>query len=141
MPDAADRRGSAQNSSDESRMAADGGPASQVQILPVSQLLHRVTVRPDRWSCGVWLVEWFAVRRAEGSNEPLLRERQYEAICVPPGEPPARRTVVDEPEIAHYYHRFGDRTGDVEWIAERGSGELIGAAWVRLLTAEDPGFG
>jgi ribosomal protein S18 acetylase RimI-like enzyme len=86
-------------------------------------------------------VESLTVRRAVASDEPFLREMQYEALFVPKGEAPAPPSVVDAPKIAHYYRKFGDRVGDVGWVAELGSGKRVGAAWVRLLTAEDPGFG
>ena len=86
-------------------------------------------------------MEPITVRRALDSDEAFLREMQYEAIFVQPGEPPVPRSLVDEPEIAHYYRGFGDRVGDVGRIAELGSGQPVGAAWVRQLSGDDPGFG
>lgn len=64
----------------------------------------------------------------------------YEALFVPPGREPFSRSVLEEPQIAYYASGFGRRAGDIGFIAEAG-GEPIGAPWVRLLQAEDPGYG
>ena len=65
----------------------------------------------------------------------------YAALFVPAGQPPFPLTVLDRPDISHYYRGFGHRPGDVGWIAQAPSGELVGAAWARQLTSDDPGYG
>lgn len=45
-----------------------------------------------------------------------------------------------EPNLAKYVSGWG-RPGDCGVIALSGSGEPLGAAWYRLLAADDPGYG
>ena len=81
-----------------------------------------------------------SLRPATGADEVFLREMQYLALFVAPGEPPLPNAVVDEPGIARYYVGFGDRPGDLGRIAEI-DGRPVGAAWVRNFTSDDPGYG
>ena len=64
----------------------------------------------------------------------------YEALFIAPGADPFPRTVLDDPQIAHYAKAFG-RPGDQGLIAETSAGSAIGAAWVRRFSATDPGYG
>lgn len=64
----------------------------------------------------------------------------YEALFVPPGAPPFPREIVFRPDLARYVRGFGDRSGDVGVIAEA-DGHPIGAAWVRQMSHDDPGYG
>jgi len=79
------------------------------------------------------------IRPATVSDEAFLREMLYAALFVPPDEPPLPREILDDPKVAHYVDAFGTSNGDVGFIAVEG--EPIGAAWVRLLTGDDRGFG
>lgn len=79
------------------------------------------------------------LRPATIADEPLLREMLYLAIFVPPDEPPAPADIVDEPGLSHYVAGFGTHRGDLGYIAE--DGRPVGAAWVRRLTRDDPGYG
>lgn len=78
-------------------------------------------------------------KKAVAGDYPFLREMMYEALYVPEGEKPYAKTVIDLPEIARYIERWG-RRGDVGVIALDGD-RPIGAAWGRLFTAENKGFG
>ena len=80
------------------------------------------------------------LRRATSADEPFLRRMVYEALFVPPGGRPFPESVLDEPDISHYYRGFG-RAGDVGRVAVSDTGAPSGAAWVRQLTAGDPGYG
>jgi GNAT superfamily N-acetyltransferase len=80
-----------------------------------------------------------SVRAATAGDEAFLREMLFEALFVPPGADPSPRSVIDAPEFAHYVDGYG-RPGDIGVVASAGS-EPIGAAWVRRLTAADPGYG
>lgn len=82
-----------------------------------------------------------AIRAAGPDDEAFLREMQYLALFVPPGEDPLARAVVDDPAIARYHVGFGSRPGDLGLVAESPSGTPIGAAWVRHSTADDPSYG
>jgi ribosomal protein S18 acetylase RimI-like enzyme len=79
-----------------------------------------------------------AVTAADGG---FLRQMVYEALYVPAGHAPFPVSVLDEPDVSHYFHRFGERAGDVGRIAVTDSGERVGAAWVRRFLSTDPGYG
>jgi GNAT superfamily N-acetyltransferase len=79
-------------------------------------------------------------RRAERCDEPVLRDMLYLALFVPPGSPPADYSVVAQPELARYVSGWG-RRGDDGIIAVASNGEPIGAAWLRLWSEHDHGYG
>ena len=87
----------------------------------------------------------FDIRAATGADEVFLREMQYQALFVAPGDDPFPAALVDEPHIARYYNGFGGQVGDVGRVAVgrsgEFSGELIGAAWVRRSTSDNPSYG
>lgn len=87
----------------------------------------------------------FEIRAATGADELFLREMQYQALYVAPGEDSFPEAIVDEPNIARYYVGFGGQIGDVGRVAVASSGdpagEPIGAAWVRRSTSDDPSYG
>jgi ribosomal protein S18 acetylase RimI-like enzyme len=82
--------------------------------------------------------DWL-IRRAASDDEPFLFEMVYEALFVAPGADPFPRTVLADPQIAHYANGFG-RPGDQGLVAETSTGS-IGAAWVRRFSRNDPGYG
>jgi len=82
----------------------------------------------------------YTIRPASALDAAFVYEMLYEALCVSPGGKPFPRSILDEPDIAHYAARFGTHTGDLGFVAET-SDEKIGAAWVRLLTGNDRGYG
>jgi len=82
----------------------------------------------------------YTIRPATQADQTFLREMLYDALFVPPGHEPLPRSVVDQPDIAHYVDGFGTRPRDMGLIVED-AGERIGAAWVRLLQGDDPGYG
>ena len=65
----------------------------------------------------------------------------YEAIYVPVGEQAPPRSIVDHPDVARYLTGWG-RDGDLGFIAEDSpTGNPLGAAWSRLWTEDDHGYG
>jgi len=74
------------------------------------------------------------------SDRALLRETTYQAIFVPPGFEPAPRSLLDEPEIRRYTDEWGARPDDLGLVA-LADGEPVGAAWLRLFSAAEPGYG
>src|SRR3546814_19732508 len=48
--------------------------------------------------------------------------------------------VLAEPKLAHYVLGW-PRAGDFGVVASDDDGRLVGAAWCRSFTADDPGFG
>ena len=69
-----------------------------------------------------------------------LWEMLYQAIHVPQGVEPHAREIVHSPELAHYVAGWG-RDGDIGYLAVDADGMLVGAAWLRLLTGADRGYG
>ncbi len=71
----------------------------------------------------------------------FLSKILYYAIHVPPGHAPPRRDIVRQPEIARYVQAWG-RVGDSGFVAlDANSQQPIGAAWLRLFSNDDKGFG
>jgi ribosomal protein S18 acetylase RimI-like enzyme len=80
-------------------------------------------------------------RDAEASDEPLLREMVYLAVYVPPGHDPPPRAILDLPEVARYARGWG-RDGDLGIVAvDIATSEGIGAAWLRLWSDQERGYG
>ena len=69
-----------------------------------------------------------------------LWEMLYQAIHVPEGAEPPTREIVHSPGLAHYVAGWG-RGGDMGYLAVDAEGMLVGAAWLRLFPADDPGYG
>lgn len=83
----------------------------------------------------------FYIRRLTKADEPFLWEMLYQALFVPPGQPLFPRETVRNPEISRYVDGWG-RKDDFGVIAFRAETlELLGAAWVRLLTGDERGYG
>ena len=71
----------------------------------------------------------------------FLWEMLYQSLHVREGHAPFPRSVLAEPDIAHYLMDFGSRDGDDARLCVDASGEHVGAVWVRRMTAADPGYG
>lgn len=82
----------------------------------------------------------YSIRSASHLDEAFIYEMLYQALYVPPEDEPLPRSILSQPDIAHYASGFGTHNGDAGFIAETGD-DRIGAAWVRLLTGDDRGFG
>lgn len=82
----------------------------------------------------------FSTRRWQRIDEPFLWEMLYQSIHVRDGQEPPPRSILEAPDIAHYLTDFG-RDGDDAQVALTSSGERIGAAWCRVMTADDQGYG
>jgi ribosomal protein S18 acetylase RimI-like enzyme len=75
------------------------------------------------------------------TDEPFLWDMLYQAIYVPAGSPPPERDIVYRPELAGYVRDWG-RSDDSGFIAiEPTTSCPVGAAWLRLLTKENQGYG
>jgi ribosomal protein S18 acetylase RimI-like enzyme len=65
----------------------------------------------------------------------------YHAVFVPAGRPQPPRNIVNRPDIAKYVHNWG-RPDDLGVIAvDTATQQPVGAAWLRLFTRENPGYG
>lgn len=75
----------------------------------------------------------YTIRAATAADVPFLWEMLYQALHVPPGQPPFPREILQQPEISQYLDDWG-RPGDFAWLAETAT-QSVGAVWLRLLTA------
>ncbi len=85
------------------------------------------------------------MRALGDGDQDFVEEMTFQALYQRSGEPAFERSVLEDPGISHYFLDFGDREGDMGILAYRTSSpaveERIGAAWLRLLTGEDRGYG
>lgn len=79
--------------------------------------------------------EPLAIRPATGEDESFLWEMLAEAA-----QEPTVRTVAENPGTARYVEGWR-REGDLGFIAVSKDGRPVGAAWLRLLTNENRGYG
>jgi dimethylargininase len=71
----------------------------------------------------------------------FLWEMLYQAIYVPAGEPNPPRDILQSSDLARYVQNWG-QVGDLGFLAiDLASQKPIGAAWIRLFTAEVRGYG
>lgn len=83
----------------------------------------------------------YTIRPLTRADEPFLWEMLYRAIYVAEGNTPPERDIINKPEIARYVRDWG-RVNDRGFIAlEVENHQPIGAAWLRLLTDDDRGYG
>ncbi|MBN1370890.1 MAG: GNAT family N-acetyltransferase [Anaerolineaceae bacterium] len=81
------------------------------------------------------------LRPIAASDQDFLWEMLYQAVYVPPGSPAPPREIIRQPELAHYVQDW-PQPGDLGFIAaEATTGKPLGAAWLRLFSAESPGYG
>ncbi|HPG38817.1 MAG TPA: GNAT family N-acetyltransferase [bacterium] len=65
----------------------------------------------------------------------------YLAIYTPPGSAPLPPEIVQQPDIAKYATGWGKSTDLGLYARNMQSGQMIGAAWLRLFKYTDPGYG
>lgn len=81
------------------------------------------------------------IRPATQADEPILWEMLFEAAHMREEGQPSPQAAKDRPELALYVAGWG-RTDDLGVIAIDSETNLpVGAAWVRLLTGENKGYG
>jgi GNAT superfamily N-acetyltransferase len=84
----------------------------------------------------------FTIQPLSAADAPVVWEMLYHAIHVADGAEPPPRSILSEPTLAHYARDWGQRPGDLGFAAiAEVSGTPVGAAWVRLFSAADPGYG
>jgi ribosomal protein S18 acetylase RimI-like enzyme len=83
----------------------------------------------------------YFIRRLTPADEDFLWEMLYVALHVPQGHAPFPKEIIGKPEISKYVVHWG-KEGDTGLVAVDASTLLpVGAAWVRLFTAENKGYG
>ena len=73
-------------------------------------------------------------------DEPLLWEMLQLAIYMPDGSV-APKSMLEKPEIRRYVEGWGQPHDRGFAAVVRGSGNAVGAAWTRLFTGENRGYG
>ena len=68
-----------------------------------------------------------------------MRDIFYHAIFMPEDADPLPMSIVDHPDLVKYHQDWG-REGDIAMVAES-EGEIVGAAWCRLWTDVEKGYG
>ena len=82
-------------------------------------------------------VKTLVVRRTRADDAAFLREMLFEATYWQPSKPrPTLEAGLADPELAKVFEGWG-RPGDLAMVATDGSGERIGAAWLRRWSARD----
>jgi GNAT superfamily N-acetyltransferase len=80
------------------------------------------------------------IRAASAIDVEVLRDMSFYAARWRPGqENDSRESVLSDDHVARYVDGWG-RPGDMGFIAEE-HGQPVGAAWLRLLSRERPGYG
>jgi ribosomal protein S18 acetylase RimI-like enzyme len=83
----------------------------------------------------------YAIRPAREADEPFLTEMLWLATTWRDGPPTSSvENVRRKPALARYVRGWG-RDGDAGFIAEAASGTRVGAAWFRVFSDAEPGFG
>ncbi len=80
------------------------------------------------------------VRPATHDDDGFLRKMLYEAAAWNPDWLKERLIEALADPVLERYHRDWGRAGDAGVVAEL-DGEPVGAAWYRLFTSEQPGYG
>ena len=74
----------------------------------------------------------YALRELRKAEYPLLADFLYEAVFVPDGVEAPPKSIINNPDMQVYIAGFGSKKDDC-CVAAEISGELIGAAWVRIM--------
>jgi ribosomal protein S18 acetylase RimI-like enzyme len=82
----------------------------------------------------------FTYRRSTSHDQDFLWEMLYHAIFVPDGSPPPSRDTIFRPDLARYVQGWG-QPHDFGILALIAGQKRIGAAWTRLLTGDNRGYG
>lgn len=83
----------------------------------------------------------FLVRLGEVSDIPFMYLMLFEAAATNPGIAQMdKEAALSLPQIRKYVEGWG-RDGDACVVAAEPAGKPLGAAWMRLFSEEDPGYG
>lgn len=74
----------------------------------------------------------YTIRELEQSEVDILDIFLYEAIFIPEGVAAPSRDIIRQPELQVYVTDFGQRKGDICYVAEVDQ-KIVGAVWVRIM--------
>ena len=78
-------------------------------------------------------------RQLDENDGSSVKDIFYHAIYYPPGKPQPPKSIIETPVLLKYYIDWGKET-DLGYAACV-QHKMVGAAWVRLLTGENKGYG
>ncbi len=79
------------------------------------------------------------IREIKNSELSVLKEMLYQAIFQPEGKERLPKSIIEIPEISRYIDNWGQKD-DYCLVADL-NGQIIGAVWVRILSAPNKGYG
>ena len=74
----------------------------------------------------------YTIRRLKQEETGILDTFLYEAIFIPEGVEAPPRDIINQPELQVYVDDFGNRAGDMAFVAETND-KVVGAVWVRIM--------
>ena len=84
---------------------------------------------------------WYLIAELNSSDEPFLWEMLYQAIYVPAGSIAPPRQIVNKPELSRYVEQWGLENDFGLKAMSTVDRQPLGAAWLRLMTGENRGYG
>jgi GNAT superfamily N-acetyltransferase len=97
-------------------------------------------MRPGQTSCETRAVPDLNIRPATSADADFLAEMLVAAVNWLPQRNVSREQIMADPSLAHYVTGWM-RSDDFGVVAVDSADRPVGAAWLRFLTATDPGFG
>lgn len=74
----------------------------------------------------------YIIRKLKQAETKVLDTFLYEAIFIPEGVEAPPKEIIHQPELQVYVDDFGNRTGDICFVAEADE-SVFGAVWVRMM--------
>ena len=74
----------------------------------------------------------YIIRNIREAEYKILSDFLYEAIFIPEGVEAPPRDIINQPELQVYVDDFGNRAGDMAFVAEVND-KVVGAVWVRIM--------
>ena len=83
----------------------------------------------------------YLIAEITSSDEPFLWEMLYQAIHVPAGGIAPPQQIVYSPELSRYVEQWGQENDFGLKAVSTDDLQPVGAAWLRLMTGENRGYG
>ena len=74
----------------------------------------------------------YIIRKLKQEEVKVLDTFLYEAIFIPEGVEAPPKDIINQPELQVYVEGFGNRTGDMCFVAEADE-SVVGVVWVRIM--------
>ena len=79
----------------------------------------------------------YIIRKLKQEEVKVLDTFLYAAIFIPEGVEAPSKDIINQPELQVYVENFGNRTGDMCFVAEADE-SVVGVVWVRIM--DDYGY-